>query len=135
MNVPFKILGIDYIEFIVGNAKQAAHYYHSQLGFTPFAYSGLETGERDKVSYGVRQNKIVFILTSPLMANSALNVHLMQHGDGVRDVAFTVDNAAAAWEYAIRNGARSYMRPEEQTDEDGSIIRAAIRTYGDTIHT
>ncbi len=131
----YKIFGIDYIELIVGNALQAAHYYQTQFGFEPYAYRGLETGEREKVSYALRQGDIRFIFTSPLMANSPLNIHLIQHGDGVKDVAFTVDDAQKAWEYAIERGAESVLDPKALSDENGSIIVAAIRTYGDTIHT
>ncbi len=135
MSSPYQIFSVDYVEFIVGNAKQASHYYQTQYGFEPFAYRGLETGERDKVSYGLRQGNIRFIVTSPLLANSPLNIHLIQHGDGVKDVAFTVDNARAAWDYAIRRGAVSVQEPKEFSDEDGMVVMAAIKTYGDTIHT
>ena len=135
MTSTYKILGVDYIELIVGNAKQAAHYYQTVFGFEPYAFRGLETGERDKVSYALRQGDIRLVMTSPLMANSPLNIHLIQHGDGVKDVAFTVDNAEKSWKYAIERGAESVADPKASRDEHGEIVAAAIKTYGDTIHT
>jgi 4-hydroxyphenylpyruvate dioxygenase len=119
----------------VGNAKQACHYYQTQFGFEPVAYKGLETGEREKVSYVLRQNKITFVVTSPLSAKSPLNDHIRLHGDGVKDVAFWVDDALAAHKYAVEKGAESVSEPQKLTDEDGSVICASIQTYGDTIHT
>ncbi|UCF63280.1 MAG: 4-hydroxyphenylpyruvate dioxygenase [bacterium] len=135
MTETYRIFGVDYIELIVGNAKQASHYYQNQFGFEPYAYRGLETGDREKVSYALRQGEIRFIFTSPLMANSPLNIHLIQHGDGVKDVAFTVDDAKKAWKYAINRGAESVFDPKSASDEFGKVITASIRTYGDTIHT
>ena len=135
MSSTYKILGVDYIELIVGNALQSAFYYQMIYGFEPFAYRGLETGDREKVSYGLKQGKIRFVLTSPLFANSPLNIHLMQHGDGVKDVAFTVDDAETAWRYAIERGAESVLDPKTFQDEHGKVLMAAIKTYGDTIHT
>lgn len=135
MDTPFEIYGIDYVELIVGNARQAAHYYQTQFGFEPYGYRGLETGHRDKVSYALRQDDIRFVVTSPLMANSPLNIHLIQHGDGVKDVAFTVNDARAAWQFATGQGAPSEMDPKEFSDENGTVVKAAIKTYGDTIHT
>ncbi len=135
MEVPYEISAVDYVEFIVGNAKQAAHYYQTQFGFEPFAYRGLETGTRDRVSYALRQKDIFFVVTSPLLANSPLNVHLMLHGDGVLDVAFRVNDARAAWKYAIGKGAPNAHDPKEYRDHQGSVTMGGIHTYGDTIHT
>ena len=135
MSLPFEINGTDYIHLVVGNAKQATHFYQTQFGFEPVAYSGLETGEREKVSYVLRQNKITLVLTSPLKADSPLNEHLGKHGDGVIDVAFRVDDARAAWKYATEKGAPSVQDPVEQSDQHGTVVMAAIGTYGDTIHT
>ena len=135
MTVKFTFNGTDYVEFIVGNAKQAAHFYQTQFGLEPIAYRGLETGERELVSYVLRQNKITFVFTSPLTSESKLNEHLRLHGDGVKDVAFWVDDARAAWTYATGKGAESAGDPETLHDENGTIIRAAIHTYGDTIHS
>lgn len=134
-NVPFKIFGTDHVRFIVGNAKQAAHYYQTQFGFEPVAYRGLETGDREKAAYVLQQNKIRFVLTSPYKANSPMNIHLMLHGDGVRDVAFWVDDARAAWEYTTSRGAVSHLEPTTYEDENGAVVLASIHTYGDTLHT
>ena len=133
--MPFAIHGTDFIQLIVGNAKQAAHFYQTQFGFEPFAYQGLETGERETTSYVLRQNKIKIILTSPLKANSDLHEHLKLHGDGVKDVAFWVDSARAAWDYTTERGAESVLDPQKFEDENGSVTVAAIKTYGDTIHS
>ncbi len=135
MEAPFKIMGTDHVRFIVGNAKQAAHYYQTVFGFEPVAYRGLETGDREKASYVLQQNKIRFVFTSPYKANSSLNIHLMLHGDGVRDVAFWVDDARAAWEYTTSRGAVSHMEPRTFEDEHGTVTLASIHTYGDTLHT
>lgn len=135
MSERFNINGTDYIELIVGNAKQAKHFYQTQFGFEPIAYRGLETGEREKVSYVLRQSKITLVLTSPLKANSELNQHLSLHGDGVKDVAFWVDDAREAWEYSTSRGAESVLEPETVEDKFGTIVRSGIKTYGDTIHS
>jgi 4-hydroxyphenylpyruvate dioxygenase len=135
MSLPFEINGTDYIHLIVGNAKQACHFYQTQFGFEPIAYRGLETGDRDQVSFVLKQNKIRLLLTSPLTADSGLNEHLRKHGDGVIDVAFWVDDARAAWEYATQKGAPSAQDPTESSDDHGKVIISAIKTYGDTIHS
>jgi 4-hydroxyphenylpyruvate dioxygenase len=135
MTRPFKLLGFDHIAFIVGNAKQAAQYYESTLGFNRIAYRGLETGEREATSYVLRQNDIVFVLHTPLGSSSALNDHLRRHGDGVRDIAFGVDDARRAWEYTTGRGATSFQEPTAHSDEHGEVVTSAIKTYGDTVHT
>jgi 4-hydroxyphenylpyruvate dioxygenase len=135
MNPPFEIHGTDYVRLIVGNAKQAAHFYQTQFGFEPIAYSGLETGNREQTSYVLRQNKITLVVSTPLFADSPLHEHLRLHGDGVKDVAFWVDDARAAWEYTTGNGAPSAQAPTVLSDENGEVVTAAIQTYGDTIHT
>ena len=135
MKPPFQIMGTDHIRLIVGNARQAAHYYQTVFGFEPLAYRGLETGDREKAAYVVQQNKIRFVLTSPYKANSGMNTHLMLHGDGVRDVAFWVTDAKAAWEYTTSRGAVSHFPPTTYEDENGSVTLASIHTYGDTLHT
>jgi 4-hydroxyphenylpyruvate dioxygenase len=135
MKIPFEILGFDHIGQIVGNAKQAALFYQSHLGFELAAYRGLETGERDTVSYVLKQNKVQFVLTSPLHPNSELNDHLRRHGDGVQDVAFMVSDARAAWEHATKQGAVSAGEPRALKDDHGEAVTAAVRTFGDTIHT
>jgi 4-hydroxyphenylpyruvate dioxygenase len=135
MKLPFEFLGFDHVGYIVGNAKQAAQYYQCRLGFELVAYKGLETGEREAASYVLRQNKVRFVLTSPLLPGSSLNEHLRLHGDGVRDIAFAVDDAKAAWKHAIGRGALSAAEPRVISDDHGQAVTAAVKTYGDTIHT
>lgn len=135
MTPPFQIHGTDHVRLIVGNARQAAHYYQTVFGFQPVAYRGLETGFRDYAAYVLKQGKIRLVLTSPYRANSPLNNHLMLHGDGVRDVAFWVDDARAAWEYTTSRGAISHLEPKTVSDDNGSVTIASIHTYGDTLHT
>ena len=127
--------GTDYVEYYVGNAKQAAYFYRAAFGFQLVAYAGPETGVRDRVSYVLEQNKIRFVLTSPLRQDSAIAAHVLKHGDGVHDVALWVDDAASAWRETTRRGARSVREPEVLRDENGSVAVASIATYGDTIHT
>jgi 4-hydroxyphenylpyruvate dioxygenase len=135
MKAPFEFLGFDHVRYIVGNAKQAAYYYQTMFGFELVAYRGLETGDRDVASYVLRQNKIRFVLDTPYLADSVLNDSLRLHGDGVCDIAFAVDDAGAAWKYSTEHGAVSVREPSEVSDDDGSVVSAAVRTYGDTIHT
>ena len=130
----FPIQGIDYIQFFVGNAKQAAQYYRA-LGFTPTAYMGLETGSRDRVSWVVEQGDIRFVFTGALHAGSPIAEHVRAHGDGVHDVAFRVPDAEDAYRVALERGATSIQEPEILEDEGGKIVRAAIATYGETIHS
>ena len=135
MTRPFKLLGFDHIGFIVGNAKQATHYYESVFGFHRAAYRGLETGEREVTSYVLQQNDVKFVLNTPLHGGSPLNDHLRHHGDGVFNIAFGVDDAKAAWQHTTSRGATSVQEPTNESDDNGEVITAAIRTYGDTIHT
>lgn len=135
MSRPFKLLGFDHVGFIVGNAKQATHYYESVFGFNRIAYRGLETGEREAASYVLRQNDVIFVLNTPLSGGSSLNDHLRKHGDGVCNIAFGVDNAKAAFEHTTANGAKPVQEPTPLSDENGKVVTAAIQTYGDTIHT
>jgi len=135
MKSEFEIHGTDYIKLIVGNAKQAKHFYQTQFGFEPVAYKGLETGDRDEVAYVLRQNKITLVLVSPLKSESPLNEHLRLHGDGVVDVAFRVEDAQKAWEYSTSRGAPSALKPAVYEDKNGQVIMSAIKTYGDTIHS
>jgi 4-hydroxyphenylpyruvate dioxygenase len=127
--------GTDYIEFWVGNARQAAHYYRTAFGFRLAAYRGPETGVRDRASYVLVQDKIRFVLTTPLQPDHAIADHIRLHGDGVRDIALWVDDAEAAWRETTRRGARSTREPETLRDEHGEVRLAAIAIYGDTIHT
>ncbi len=128
------LLGTDYVELYVGNAKQAAHYYKTAFGFESFAYKGLETGSRDVVSYVVKQDKIRLVLTTPLNSQSPINDHLRKHGDGVKVIALWVDDATQAWKETTSRGAKSFMEPTVEKDENGEIIRSGIYTYGETVH-
>jgi len=126
--------GTDYVEFYVGNAKQAAHYYMSAFGFQPLAYAGPETGLKDRASYAVRQNKLTLVLTTPIRPNNEMADHIYKHGDGVKALALRVDDAASAWEETTKRGAISYMQPERIKDDDGELVISGIHTYGDTVH-
>ncbi|APA91814.1 4-hydroxyphenylpyruvate dioxygenase [Myroides odoratimimus] len=128
------LLGTDYVEFIVGNAKQAAHFYKTAFGFQSLAYAGLETGVRDRASYVLVQDKIRIVLTTPLTAESELNNHIVQHGDGVKVVALWVEDARKAYEETTSRGAKSFMAPTVEKDEFGEVVRAGIYTYGETVH-
>jgi 4-hydroxyphenylpyruvate dioxygenase len=125
----------DHIEFYVGNARQAAHYYATTFGFTVTAYAGLETGVRDRASYMLEQGKIRLVMTSPLVAGSPIGEHILAHGDGVKDIALEVPDAAKAYPDALARGARSALEPETREDQHGHVKLAAIYTYGETIHT
>ncbi len=129
------INGTDYIEFYVGNAKQAAHFYKTAMGFQSLAYAGLETGSKDRTSYVVRQGKITLVFTSPLHSQSIVSDHIKKHGDGVKVIAFTVHDAFKSYHETVLRGARSYIEPMTEIDKDGEVKLAAIHTYGDTVHT
>ena len=128
------LLGTDYIEFYVGNAKQSAHYYKTAFGYQSLAYAGLETGVRDRTSYVLKQDKIRLVLTTPLNENSPINDHLRKHGDGVKVVALWVENASSAYQETMKRGARSFMEPTVEKDEFGEVVRSGIYTYGETVH-
>ncbi|HEY0680119.1 MAG TPA: 4-hydroxyphenylpyruvate dioxygenase [Chitinophagaceae bacterium] len=126
--------GTDFVEFYVGNAKQAAYYYMSAFGFQPLAYCGPETGQKERASYAVRQNKLTLVLTTPLRSNNPMADHIYRHGDGVKALALRVDDAALAWEETTKRGARSYMKPTRTEDESGEFVMSGIHTYGETVH-
>lgn len=128
------INGTDYVELYVGNAKQAAHYYKTALGFQELAYAGLETGLRDRTSYVLQQGKIRIVLTSPFDPDSDISHHIRMHGDGVKVIALWVDDAYDAFEQTTKRGAKPYLQPETVKDEFGEIRRSGIHTYGDTVH-
>jgi 4-hydroxyphenylpyruvate dioxygenase len=128
------IHGTDYIEFYVGNAKQAAHFYKTAFGFQSLAYAGPETGIRNKASWVVRQNKITFVFTTALSPVSDIAAHVHQHGDGVRVLALWVDDARRAFEETVSRGAKPHFDPIVISDRDGMVVLSAIHTYGDTIH-
>jgi 4-hydroxyphenylpyruvate dioxygenase len=128
--------GVDHVEFWVGNAKQAAHYYRALWGFTPVAYAGLETGVRDRISYVLRQNDITLVVTGALSPDGEIAEHVAKHGDGVKDIAFAVDDAAASWRETTSRGARSAVEPVElDGGEDGILRRSAVATYGEVRHS
>jgi 4-hydroxyphenylpyruvate dioxygenase len=129
------IQGTDYVEFYVGNAKQAAHYYQSAFGFQPVAYAGLETGLKDRTSYVVRQNKITFVLTAGLTPDSGITKHQAKHGDGVKVIALWVDDARKSFDEVMSKGAEAIEAPKVLKDEHGEVVVASIKTYGETIHT
>jgi 4-hydroxyphenylpyruvate dioxygenase len=128
------LLGTDYVEFYVGNAKQAAHYYKTAFGYQSLAYAGLETGVKDRASYVLKQDKIRLVLTSPLNPDSPINQHIVKHGDGVKVVALWVEDATSAFEETTKRGAKPFMEPTLERDEHGEVIRSGIYTYGETVH-
>ena len=128
------LLGTDHIELYCGNAKQSAYYYMTAWGYKPVAYSGLETGNKTRVSYVLRQDKITLVLTSPLQAGGPINDHINRHGDGVKAVALWVDDAAKSYAETTQRGAVSVFEPEVREDANGRVVLSAIKTYGDTIH-
>jgi 4-hydroxyphenylpyruvate dioxygenase len=128
------LLGTDYIELYVSNSKQAAHYYKTAFGFQDLAYSGLETGVKDRESYVLMQDKIRIVLTSPLKSGTEIGEHIERHGDGVKVVALWVPDATHAYNEAVKRGARHYMSPTVEEDENGTVTRSGIYTYGETVH-
>ena len=128
------LLGTDYVEFYVGNAKQSAHYYKTAFGFQSCAYKGLETGSKDTVSYVLKQDKIRIVLTSALNSKSPINEHVTKHGDGVKIIALWVDDARKSFEETTKRGAKVFLEPTVEKDEHGEIVKAGIYTYGETIH-
>ncbi|MCF8378157.1 MAG: 4-hydroxyphenylpyruvate dioxygenase [Bacteroidales bacterium] len=128
------INGTDFVEFYVGNAKQAAFYYQTAFGFQPLAYSGLETGDKNKTSYVLRQGKVVFVLTTALTPDSEIGEHCKQHGDGVKYVALWVDDATHSFNETVKRGAKPYRKPTKYSDENGEVVISGIHTYGETVH-
>ena len=137
LNTPVDFLplqGTDYVEFYVGNAKQAAHYYMTAFGFQALAYAGPETGVKDRASYAVRQHKLTFVLTTALRTDNPVADHIYKHGDGVKCLSLRVDDATSAWQETTKRGAKSYMEPQRLKDENGEVVMSGIHTYGDTVH-
>jgi 4-hydroxyphenylpyruvate dioxygenase len=128
------LLGTDYVELYVGNAKQAAHYYKTAFGFQSLAYAGPETGVKDRASYVIRQNKLTFILTTPIKKDNEIAEHIFKHGDGIKMLALKVDDATSAWEETTKRGGKSYLEPTTLSDENGEVVMSGIHTYGDTVH-
>lgn len=132
---PLQIRSIHHVELWVGNARQAAYFYRNAMGFSQFAYAGLETGSRELTSYALRQGKATLLLSTPLIKDGPIYSHLRRHGDAVRDIAFYVVDADAAFNEAVRRGAQPLDKPHEISDEHGAIRLASIAAYGDTIHS
>ena len=132
---PVPLKAVHHVEFYVGNAKQAAYYYRKAFGYNQIAYSGLETGDREKASYVLEQGRIRMVFSTPLNGNNKLSEHIRKHGDGVKDIAFHVDDAKACYEACVARGAKSAKEPETISDDNGSITKASIYTYGETVHS
>ena len=128
------LMGTDYIEFYVGNAKQAAHFYKTAFGFQSLAYAGLETGVRDRASYVLKQDKIRLVLTTALTSDSPVGEHVKKHGDGVKIIALWVEDARKSFEETTKRGAKVFLEPVVEKDEFGEVVRAGIYTYGETVH-
>ncbi len=126
--------GTDYVEFYVGNAKQAAHFYKTAFGFQSLAYAGPETGVKDKVSYVIRQHKLTFVLTTPLRAGNVIADHIYKHGDGVKVIALKVEDAKDAYEETTKRGGKPYLQPTVLKDDNGEVVLSGIHTYGETAH-
>ncbi len=126
--------GTDYIEFYVGNAKQTAHFYKTAFGFQSLAYCGPETGTREKASYAIRQNNLTLVLTTPIRPNNPIADHIYKHGDGVKALALTVEDATSAWEETTKRGGKSFMKPTTFSDDDGELVMSGIHTYGEVVH-
>lgn len=128
------IEGVDYVEFYTSNALQSAYYYKGALGFQSLAYSGLETGNKERASYVVQQEKIRFVFTTPLHKGSAVGRHIDLHGDGVKVIALRVPDARVSFEETVKRGARPYLTPTVQQDDTGEVVFSGIHIYGDTVH-
>ena len=128
------LLGTDYVELYVGNAKQSAHFYKTAFGFQSEAYAGLETGMTDRVSFVLKQDKIRLVLTTPLDEGGVINEHINKHGDGVKVIALWVEDATKAFEETTKRGAKPFMQPTKEEDKEGFVIRSGIHTYGETVH-
>lgn len=128
------LLGTDYVELYVGNAKQSAHFYKTAFGFQSLAYCGLETGIKDRTSYVLEQDKIRLVLTTPMNGEGPIAEHIKQHGDGVKVVALWVDDATKAFEETTKRGGKPFMEPTTERDEYGEVVRSGIYTYGETVH-
>jgi 4-hydroxyphenylpyruvate dioxygenase len=126
--------GTDYVEFYVGNAKQAAHYYKSAFGFQSVAYAGPETGMKDRASYVVQQEKLTFVFTTALKTCDSIAGHVHLHGDGIKVLALRVDDATSAWKETTKRGGKSYQEPTHMTDAFGEVVTSGIYTYGETVH-
>jgi 4-hydroxyphenylpyruvate dioxygenase len=129
------LLGIDHVEYYVGNARQAAYYYSKAFGFHVTAYAGPETKVRDRASWVVEQGEARYVFTGAMAPESFIAKHAFEHGDGVRDVALRVPDATHAYDEATKRGARSVLEPTILEDDQGKVVKASIEAYGDTIHS
>lgn len=129
------LLGTDHVEFYVGNAKQSAYYYQLAFGYRLVAYSGPETGVRDKASYVLEQGKIRLVLTTALRPDHPISEHVKAHGDGVKVLALWVDDATRSFEETTKRGAKAVQDPTVLKDAFGEVTVSSIQTYGETIHT
>jgi 4-hydroxyphenylpyruvate dioxygenase len=127
--------GIDYVEFYVGNARQAMHFYQTTFGFKAIAYAGFETGVRDRMSFAVEQDGIRLLLTAATGSNQHIAEHVKRHGEGVKDIAFRVSDARHAFEESVERGAEPIMEPTGFEDGYGRVIKATVGAYGDTVHS
>ncbi len=132
---PIAIKSIHHVEIWAGNAKQAAYFYRKAFGFSQLAYAGLETGLEDRTSYCLAENKVRLVVSSPLASGGPMGKFLDQHGDGVRDIAFLVEDADAAFAEAVARGAKPFSEPRDRSDENGTVRHAAIHTYGNVVHS
>jgi len=130
-----RIKAVDHVGFWVGNARQTAFYYQHAFGFTPVAYAGLETKVRERASYVLQQGRIRFVVSAPYGPEGPIAEHVHRHGDGVRDIALEVEDVDRAYRETVKRGATGVQEPVTVEDGNGSIRRAAIATYGDTIHS
>src|SRR5215469_2413883 len=130
-----RLRGIDYVELYVSNAHQAAQYYRTAFGFTPIAYAGLETGLRDRASFLLQQDDSYLVLTAPLDSDGPVAEYVLRHGDGIKDIAFRVEDARQAFEAAVRWGAQPLLEPTRLEDEHGYIVKATVAAYGDIVHS
>src|SRR5713226_1960805 len=126
--------GTDYIEFYVGNAKQAAHFYKTAFGFQSLAYCGPETGTREKASYAIRQNKLTFVLTTPIRPDNSIADHVYEQGDRVKALALKVEDATSAWEETTKRVGKSFRAPKTLSDDQGEVVMSGIHTYGEVVH-
>jgi 4-hydroxyphenylpyruvate dioxygenase len=135
MNNPLRLRSIHHVELWVANARQSSYFYRNAMGFSQFAYAGLETGSREAARYALRQGRATLLISTPMGTEGPVQEHIRKHGDAVRDIAFHVEDADAAYARAVAGGAVPFEAPHDVTDEHGSVRRASIHTYGDTIHS
>lgn len=132
---PIAIKSIHHVEIWAGNAKQSSYFYRKAFGFSQLAYAGLETGLKDRTSYCLGTGKVRLVVSSPLASDGVMGEFLDRHGDGVRDIAFLVEDADEAFATAVARGAKPFSEPRDRGDAAGTVRHAAIHTYGDVVHS